>query len=664
MARKSEKPLSARWNLLFLPAALLILLVFTNDLHEQVFSFAAGLQNANKVYKWEWGYYVILGWIAGLYLTTGVLLFVKCRISHCRKKAWIPLALFAACLACCILREVFNPLFIKMPETVVFSVVIVCESLIGIGLIPSNTEYARFFDVADISAMIANGNLDVELSSKNAPVVTQEQIAAAVQYGRIALSKDLTLKAKAITGGEVLWTEDMSVINKINDDLAEINAALAEEIDLITAENRLKEQRSKIEEQNNLYKDIFHIAKPHLKKISTSLAKATTDEEKDEALRGAVVQGVFLKRRSNLMLMKSNSNISVSELVYALREAADALTFCNVYSSVFANGDGEYPFDKIALIFACFEDCIDCALPALSACLVRLCAGNGELSVKEAIAQLPVGLCFYDETGRILLLNEQVASDCAELTGEPLYDGNAFWSEIAAGKVADDVTVTHSADSVIAEYDDGRVTMCKRILHDMDGKTVYEFCGTDISREFALKKEIEQKNESLRKMNLRLKQYGENVTLVTREREILAARIKVHGKLGSLILRTKKELTQGGGDRAALISAWNDILSLILAPRYRRAGSVCRGGQDGGERGSAHLLRRQAPEKGHPRRKDICCRRVRVRDQYRSPCRRYGTIRKNDRKRNGIQHNGECFRSGSTLRYAVFVLRLVICGGS
>lgn len=109
MARKSEKPLSARWNLLFVPAVLLIVFVFTNDVHEQVFSFAEGLQNANKVYKWEWGYYVIFGWIAGLYLTNGILLFIKCRISHCRKKRGyrlrcLPFVLRAVFCARCSIR--------------------------------------------------------------------------------------------------------------------------------------------------------------------------------------------------------------------------------------------------------------------------------------------------------------------------------------------------------------------------------------------------------------------------------------------------------------------------------------------------------------------------------------------------------------------------------
>ena len=385
MSRKSGKPLSKRWNILFLPAILLIFLVFTNDLHQQVFSFPNGLQNANDKYKWEWGYYLILIWIAGLYLTIGVLLYIKCRISHCRKKAWIPLVLFAGCLAFCILREVFNPSFIKMPETVVFSVVIVCESLILIGFIPSNTDHAKFFDVADVSAIIADKNFNAELSSKNAPQITREQAIAAYTDGEIALSKDLMLKAKNITGGEVLWTEDSSVINKINDSLAEINLALAEEVDLITAENRLKEQRLKIEEQNNLYKEIFDIAKPHFEKISKCLSSAATDEEKDSALRQAVVYGVFLKRHSNLTLMKNEGRISLAELVYALRESVDALTFCNVYSSVFSDGDGEYDAGQIELIFEFFEECIERALPDLSACLVRLSVKNGELSCRIAL---------------------------------------------------------------------------------------------------------------------------------------------------------------------------------------------------------------------------------------------------------------------------------------
>ena len=385
MARKTEKPLSKLWNLLFVPPILLILLVFTNDLHQQVFLFPQGFQNAGSVYKWQWGYYLILAWIAGLYLINGVLLFIKCRVSHCRKKAWLPLTLFAACLACCILREAFNPAFIKMPETVVFSVVIVCESLILIGFIPSNKNYAEFFDVADVSAIITDKNLNVELSSKNAIDMTRGQAAYAFTYGEFAISKDLTLKAKAITGGEVFWTEDTCAINKINADLKEVNLTLSEEVDLISAENRLKEQRLKIEEQNNLYKNIFDVARPYFKKINDCFSTAVTEAEKDAALRKAVVYGVFLKRRSNLMLLKKDGKISVSELAFSLREVADALNVGNVYSSVFYSGDGEFPAGQIYLIFDFFEAVVESALPKLTACLVRLSVDSGALSCRIAL---------------------------------------------------------------------------------------------------------------------------------------------------------------------------------------------------------------------------------------------------------------------------------------
>lgn len=107
------------------------------------------------------GYYFILSWIAVLYLSIGVLLYIKCRVSGCRKKAWIPLVLFIVCIVLCVLREVFDPVFIRMPEAVVFSVVVVFESLIRIGFIPSNVNHEELFYVADVSAGIADKDLNV-----------------------------------------------------------------------------------------------------------------------------------------------------------------------------------------------------------------------------------------------------------------------------------------------------------------------------------------------------------------------------------------------------------------------------------------------------------------------------------------------------------------------
>ncbi len=193
-------------------------------------------------------------------------------------------------------------------------------------------------------------------------------------------------------------------------------------------------------------------------------------------------------------------------------------------------------------------------------------SGLTAMSVKEAISVLPAGVCFYDETGRLLLMNEQIGDECREITGMPLLDGAAFWSAMCEGNTADGIVCSCEGDSVLVEKNDGRASCYKRIIHILDGKTVYELSGSDISREFALKKKVEEQNEELRKMNLRLRKYGETVTEVTKERETLAARVKVHDGMGSLILKTKRAILQEECDKDALIREWNGIVSLIYAP--------------------------------------------------------------------------------------------------
>lgn len=209
-------------------------------------------------------------------------------------------------------------------------------------------------------------------------------------------------------------------------------------------------------------------------------------------------------------------------------------------------------------------------LASVCACLFfvvkKRLSGLTAMSVKEAISVLPAGVCFYDETGRLLLTNEQISDECTEITGMPLRDGSAFWSAMREGKTADGIICSVEGDSVLVEKKDGRAICYKRIIHMLDGKTVYELSGSDISREFALKKKVEEQNEELRKMNLRLRKYGETVTEATKERETLAARVKVHDGMGSLILKTKRAIMQEECDKETLINEWNGIVSLIYSP--------------------------------------------------------------------------------------------------
>ena len=372
MGRKGDYRLSRWWNILFLPGIFLILFVFTNDLHEQVFSFPLGLANGNSPYRWEWGYYVVLVWISALYFLCGLLLFFKCRVSLARKRAWIPLSLFACSVALIILREVLNPSFIKMPEAVTFALVVVFESLIRIGFVPSNVDYGLFFDASLAGALIENDSFEVRLRSKNAYEISKEESVEALRKGVLPLSKDATLKGKKIRGGAAYWTVDASSINRINESLFEIGNALEEEIVLVRAENRLKEQQTRIEEQSKLYEEVYKIARSRFRKIEDALKNAKAEQEKEQALRLASLYGAFLKRRSNLVLIGQKGRVSLSELGYSLKEACDALSFYGVPSSFVMEGDGDWKAEEIDCLFDFFEMCIEISLSSLKACFVRL----------------------------------------------------------------------------------------------------------------------------------------------------------------------------------------------------------------------------------------------------------------------------------------------------
>lgn len=179
--------------------------------------------------------------------------------------------------------------------------------------------------------------------------------------------------------------EDYSIINKINTSLAEIKEMLSEEGDLIAAENKLKEQRSKIKEQSNLYKEIFTIFRPHLKKIKECFLKAKTKEEKEKALCYAVVYGVYMKRRSNLSMLTKNEKIPLAELLYAIRESIDALSFYGVATSVVFEGDGYALIEQITFLYEFFEDCIESAHFNFTACFVRLSNKDGHFHCRIAL---------------------------------------------------------------------------------------------------------------------------------------------------------------------------------------------------------------------------------------------------------------------------------------
>ena len=126
LGRREGDALSRKWYLLFIPAALLIGGVLTNDLHQLVFRAVPGAATLDADYTHGWVYYLAMTWIVGLLLATGIIVYRKCRISESRRYAWAPLCVFLGGFMLCALSFANTYTFHKMPECFCLMFAAVC----------------------------------------------------------------------------------------------------------------------------------------------------------------------------------------------------------------------------------------------------------------------------------------------------------------------------------------------------------------------------------------------------------------------------------------------------------------------------------------------------------------------------------------------------------
>ena len=386
LGRREGAAFSRRWYLLFIPAALLIGGILSNDLHQMAFRSVPGAATLQADYTHGWMYYLAMTWIVGLLLATGIIVYRKCRISESRRYAWVPLCAFLSGIVLCALSFANTYTFHKMPECFCLTFAAFWESCLQVGLLPTNGHYRYFFSESTIAAQIVDGHGTPVYRAKNAPNLTPGQLNAAA-HESILLNSDTRLQSAPVQDGRVYWVEDISKINRIQVQLAEINAQLSEENELIQAENALKRQCTQIEEKNRLMDEMIALVQPQLLQINRLL-----EEESIQNLKQICLLGAYVKRRINLALICDKKTVvPVDELAHCIRESLTYLTQYGAVCALHQEGKGGVSSRDAQTAYDFFEDCLEAALPSLSALMVRVECGERfsiRLMIEEA-AGLP-----------------------------------------------------------------------------------------------------------------------------------------------------------------------------------------------------------------------------------------------------------------------------------
>ena len=378
IGRADEYRLPRPLKLLFLPAAALIALFLTNDLHHLAFVFPQGALLGEKRYAYGPVYFAAAAWVVGLGLLALGLLAAKSRVPGSRRFLWPPFAAFGLGPLYCTLYNLRVPFVMQafgdLSVTLGLIVVLVLESCIQCGLIRSNTRYGELFRLSSVAAQLADGAYRVQYSSAAAKPVS-EALLRQTEQGPVELDGNTRLFGVPITGGRAFWQEDVSEQNRLLGQIAEASEALSGENALLRAELELRENRARIDARSRLYDRMSRQTEPQLRALEALLSGPAPDLEK---LRRACVPGAYVKRRSNLLLLGEDSKtLPAQELAFCLRESAEALA--GLVPACFVNRrcEGSLPAESLLAFYDLFEQLLETLLETLAALLVTLKASGG-----------------------------------------------------------------------------------------------------------------------------------------------------------------------------------------------------------------------------------------------------------------------------------------------
>ena len=360
LEEKENSKIRKNHVLLLVFAAVLIICVFTNDLHQQVFRFYLKPPYSDNSYGYGFIFLIIQIWIIFCLSAMDVILVRRSKTSG-KKRFWLPVIPGIVLLG----WNIGNILRLPFLSAIAGDLTAICclciaaifQGCILCGLIPTNSRYFELFQ--------STGNLDAEITDEtfqryyytgNFPELSKN-MRECVIAGSSMQENGTLIRHIPVKGGHLFWTEDISALLDQYQDIQEQQEELTERNQLLQMTYQKEAARRKLEEQNRLLNMIqdqtyrqYELLSMYMKKIEQTDSR----EECDILLSKIVVVGTYLKRRKNLVLTRYSSqgdSLTMADLKQSLAESCENLKLCKIRAAYFVQ-------DKEKLLHA--DDVLRC----------------------------------------------------------------------------------------------------------------------------------------------------------------------------------------------------------------------------------------------------------------------------------------------------------------
>ncbi len=172
-------------------------------------------------------------------------------------------------------------------------------------------------------------------------------------------------------------------------------------------------------------------------------------------------------------------------------------------------------------------------------------------SVKEAADKLSGGLAYFSENGILVLCNNRMQEVFHQITG---HDLQMMWE---MENVLKDSSVLFLPNGSVWKFERSEICVSRH-------RQYTQFIASDLTELYQIREKTDRDNEKMQELIRKVQNITENVADITRQEEILTAKMRVHNKMGNCMLAARQYLMSEHSyqkqEKEQLIRLWEENL--------------------------------------------------------------------------------------------------------
>ena len=384
LGKSEEFRLTGRIGALAIIPAVLVLLVITNDLHQQMFAFNSGVPD-NDGYSHGIFYFCSMGWMVACMIFSLVLLLKKSRVPCSKRKRLAPFVIGCATVLYGILYLLGLPAvrwwFGDMNVMFCLLYAAIYESCIRCRMIQSNTGYVELFEATTLAACIADRTGNIVLRSRAA----DENMVCPKNGLQIIRPDGIRISSAPISGGYAVWQDNVRPLTELRTKLSENKAKIKNNKEKLQEAYLIQKKLNELTEKNRIYDELETKYGKQIARIGQLMKQCEGAEpaETQSLLKRILLLGTYIKRDANLYFLSLEYELlPQQELRLTVDEAVRVMTVCGTECSVAYHTTKPMLSSEVARLFDLLKIVAEATINRLHSLFISVSDSEMDLSVE------------------------------------------------------------------------------------------------------------------------------------------------------------------------------------------------------------------------------------------------------------------------------------------